>query len=46
MSLIRLGHAGQDTTANAMTWMIKYVDENEEVLNKLMVSQFSYICIY
>nr|AFK39117.1 unknown [Lotus japonicus] len=31
--------AGQDTTATAMAWMIKFVDENEEVLNMLMKEQ-------
>ncbi|XP_027356049.1 abscisic acid 8'-hydroxylase 2 [Abrus precatorius] len=31
--------AGQDTIANAMTWMIKYVDENREVFNTLMKEQ-------
>jgi hypothetical protein len=28
---------GQDTIAIAMTWMIKFVDENQEVLNELKV---------
>ncbi|KAH9662731.1 cytochrome P450 family 722 subfamily A polypeptide 1 [Citrus sinensis] len=27
--------AGQDTTASAITWMVKYLSENEEVLDKL-----------
>ncbi|XP_057531278.1 abscisic acid 8'-hydroxylase 1 isoform X2 [Amaranthus tricolor] len=27
--------AGQDTTANAMTWMVKYLDENQGVLATL-----------
>jgi hypothetical protein len=31
---------GQDTIAIAMTWMIKFVDENQEVLNELKVSEF------
>ncbi|XP_019416683.1 PREDICTED: abscisic acid 8'-hydroxylase 4 isoform X2 [Lupinus angustifolius] len=31
--------AGQDTVANAMTWMVKFVDENQEVLNELMKEQ-------
>ncbi|KAF1871262.1 hypothetical protein Lal_00020054 [Lupinus albus] len=31
--------AGQDTIANAMTWMVKFVDENQEVLNELMKEQ-------
>ncbi|KAJ1378882.1 Cytochrome P450 [Sesbania bispinosa] len=31
--------AGQDTIAIAMTWMIKFVDENQEVLNTLMKEQ-------
>ncbi|ESR38694.1 hypothetical protein CICLE_v10027097mg [Citrus x clementina] len=29
--------AGQDTTASAITWMVKYLSENEEVLDKLKV---------
>nr|AYV88898.1 cytochrome P450 oxidase CYP722A1 [Polygala tenuifolia] len=32
--------AGQDTTASAITWMVKFLDENEEVLNTLMEEQF------
>lgn len=28
--------AGQDTTATAMTWMVKYLDENEGVLEALL----------
>lgn len=31
--------AGQDTTASAMTWMVKFLDENPEVLSTLIVSQ-------
>ncbi|RDX73588.1 Abscisic acid 8'-hydroxylase 3, partial [Mucuna pruriens] len=31
--------AGQDTIANAMTWMIKFVDENQQVYNTLMEEQ-------
>jgi hypothetical protein len=31
---------GQDTIAIAMTWMIKFVDENQEVLNELKVCDF------
>ncbi|BAT77746.1 hypothetical protein LR48_Vigan09g026100 [Vigna angularis] len=31
--------AGQDTIANAMTWMIKFVDENPLVFNTLMKEQ-------
>ncbi|GAU34952.1 hypothetical protein TSUD_312830 [Trifolium subterraneum] len=31
--------AGQDTIAIAMTWMIKFVDENQEVLNELKKEQ-------
>lgn len=31
---------GQDTIAIAMTWMIKFVDENQEVLNELKVNEF------
>jgi len=30
---------GQDTIAIAMTWMIKFVDENQEVLNELKVNE-------
>uniref|UniRef100_A0A803NN53 Uncharacterized protein n=1 Tax=Cannabis sativa TaxID=3483 RepID=A0A803NN53_CANSA len=32
--------AGQDTTASAITWMVKYLDENQEVLHKLRNEQF------
>ncbi|MCD7458296.1 hypothetical protein HAX54_037796 [Datura stramonium] len=31
--------AGQDTTASAITWMIKYLDENPEALHKLRAEQ-------
>ena len=31
--------AGQDTTASAITWMIKFLDENQDVLEKLRVSE-------
>ncbi|KAJ8555563.1 hypothetical protein K7X08_013059 [Anisodus acutangulus] len=31
--------AGQDTTASAITWMIKYLDENPEALNQLRGEQ-------
>ncbi|XP_062097983.1 cholesterol 22-monohydroxylase CYP90B52 [Humulus lupulus] len=31
--------AGQDTTASAITWMVKYLDENQEVLHKLRDEQ-------
>ncbi|XP_015933803.2 cytochrome P450 90D2 [Arachis duranensis] len=31
--------AGQDTIANAMTWMVKFVDENQEALNTLKKEQ-------
>nr|UXF47985.1 cytochrome P450 CYP707-1a [Daphne genkwa] len=31
--------AGQDTTASAITWMVKYLSENQEVLEKLKVEQ-------
>ncbi|XP_060199720.1 abscisic acid 8'-hydroxylase 4 [Lycium barbarum] len=31
--------AGQDTTASAITWMIKYLDENPEALNRLRAEQ-------
>ncbi|XP_057469479.1 abscisic acid 8'-hydroxylase 4 [Actinidia eriantha] len=33
--------AGQDTTASAITWMVKYLDENQEVLEILKAEQFS-----
>ncbi|CAK9178498.1 unnamed protein product [Ilex paraguariensis] len=33
--------AGQDTTASAITWMVKYLDENQEVLDKLRAEQLS-----
>ncbi|XP_019174825.1 PREDICTED: abscisic acid 8'-hydroxylase 4 [Ipomoea nil] len=32
--------AGQDTTASAIAWMIKYLDENEEALNQLKIEQW------
>lgn len=28
---------GQDTTANAITWMVKYLGENQEALNLVKV---------
>lgn len=31
--------AGQDTTASAMTWMVKFLDENPEVLDTLLVRE-------
>ncbi|OIT34445.1 PREDICTED: abscisic acid 8'-hydroxylase 2 [Nicotiana attenuata] len=31
--------AGQDTTASAITWMIKYLDENPDTLNQLRAEQ-------
>ncbi|CAL8995684.1 unnamed protein product [Prunus brigantina] len=31
--------AGQDTTASAMTWMVKFLDENPEVLDTLLREQ-------
>ncbi|MED6169861.1 hypothetical protein PIB30_025110 [Stylosanthes scabra] len=31
--------AGQDTIANAMTWMVKFVDENQQVLSTLTKEQ-------
>ncbi|GMN35578.1 hypothetical protein TIFTF001_005387 [Ficus carica] len=31
--------AGQDTTASAITWMVKYLDENQEVLHVLRNEQ-------
>lgn len=37
---IKFEIAGQDTIANAMTWMIKFVDENQQVFNTLMVSEY------
>ncbi|KAM7517202.1 hypothetical protein LguiA_006785 [Lonicera macranthoides] len=33
--------AGQDTTASAITWMIKYLDENQGVLNTLRAEQLA-----
>lgn len=30
-------YLGQDTTASAMTWMVKYLDENQGVLEVLLV---------
>lgn len=33
--------AGQDTTASAITWMVKYLDDNTEVLNLLREEQLS-----
>lgn len=29
--------AGQDTTASAITWMVKFLDENQDVLQNLKV---------
>ncbi|KAK2657010.1 hypothetical protein Ddye_010062 [Dipteronia dyeriana] len=31
--------AGQDTTASAITWMIKYLSENQEVLDAVKIEQ-------
>ncbi|KAK9271231.1 hypothetical protein L1049_026821 [Liquidambar formosana] len=31
--------AGQDTTASAITWMVKYLDENQQVLDDLGAEQ-------
>lgn len=31
--------AGQDTTASAMTWMVKYLGENQDVLDSLKAEQ-------
>ncbi|CBI19732.3 hypothetical protein VitviT2T_027758 [Vitis vinifera] len=31
--------AGQDTTASAITWMVKYLDENQQVLHTLRAEQ-------
>ncbi|XP_043713164.1 abscisic acid 8'-hydroxylase 2 [Telopea speciosissima] len=31
--------AGQDTTASAMAWMVKYLDENQDVQDKLRAEQ-------
>nr|XP_004238286.1 abscisic acid 8'-hydroxylase 2 [Solanum lycopersicum] len=31
--------AGQDTTASAITWMVKYLDENPKALNNLRAEQ-------
>ncbi|XP_052201546.1 abscisic acid 8'-hydroxylase 4 isoform X2 [Diospyros lotus] len=33
--------AGQDTTASAITWMVKYLDDNQEVLHTLKAEQLS-----
>ncbi|XP_058220777.1 abscisic acid 8'-hydroxylase 4 isoform X1 [Rhododendron vialii] len=33
--------AGQDTTASAITWMVKYLGENQEVLDILKAEQLS-----
>lgn len=33
--------AGQDTTASAITWMVKHLDENQEVLDTLKAEQLS-----
>lgn len=30
---------GQDTTASAITWMVKYLDENPKALNNLRVTK-------
>ncbi|XP_050228110.1 abscisic acid 8'-hydroxylase 4 [Mercurialis annua] len=32
--------AGQDTTASAITWMVKYIGENQNVLDKLYAEQY------
>ncbi|KAG8632392.1 abscisic acid 8'-hydroxylase 2 isoform X2 [Manihot esculenta] len=32
--------AGQDTTASAITWMVKYLGENQDVLDRLSAEQF------
>lgn len=29
--------AGQDTTASAITWIVKFLDENQDVLQNLKV---------
>ena len=34
-----LSKSGQDTTASAITWMVKFLDENQEVLETLRVSE-------
>lgn len=34
-------YAGQVTTASAITWMVKYLDENKEVQDKLRVSKMN-----
>jgi cytochrome P450 len=37
--------AGQDTTASALTWMVKYLGENQKVLDILIVSSIiSFSC--
>ncbi|KAL2346309.1 hypothetical protein Fmac_000309 [Flemingia macrophylla] len=38
-NILTMIFAGQDTIANAMTWMIKYVDENPQVFNTLLKEQ-------
>ncbi|XP_042497334.1 abscisic acid 8'-hydroxylase 3 [Macadamia integrifolia] len=35
--------AGQDTTASAMTWMVKYLDENQDVQEMLRAEQLQLI---
>lgn len=32
-------HAGQVTTASSIAWMVKYLDENQEIQDKLRVSE-------
>lgn len=34
--------AGQDTTASAITWMVKFLDENPDVLQNLKVDSYIY----
>lgn len=40
-NILTLIIAGQDTTATAMTWMVKFLGENPEVLHTLTVKFLS-----
>lgn len=41
----KIKNTGQDTTASALTWMIKYLGENQKVLDILIVSSIiSFSC--
>ena len=50
MKMNEIMDAGQDTTASAISWMVKYLDENQEVLQILKVSRirigFLCFCFY